>query len=185
MQSKGRRAQRPISTPMKVMRPADPAAQAPKPADDRAEQSMAANPMTEAVMPAALSTTPPSVKALVHATKNASSENFADFGSEAFAALAQSQTAMARGLGALGAELAGLALSGIDTAARTATDILEIETLSDAIAVNVGFTRSGFDALLGGSARLSELGVKLAAEATQSILTQLGKSWIRAARLAF
>jgi len=113
------------------------------------------------------------------------SEDLADFGGEAFAALVQSQTAMARGLEALSAELAGLALSGIDAAARTATDILAIKTLSDAIELNAGFTRSGFHALLDGSARLSELGVKLAAEASQPILTQLGKGWIKATRLAF
>jgi len=187
MQSKGRRSSRPNSTPVKVARPADPPPRAAKPTDDRVEQpmSMSANPMIEAVMPAAPSMAPPSVKALVHTAKSASYEDLADFGSEAFAALVQSQTAMARGLEALSAELAGLALSGIDAAARTATDILAIKTLSDAIELNAGFTRSGFHALLDGSARLSELGVKLAAEASQPILTQLGKGWIKAARLAF
>lgn len=185
MQSKGRRTSRPISTPVKVMRPADPPPQAAKAAHDRAEQPMPANPMIEAVVPAAHSTAPPSLKALVHTAKSASSEDFAELGSEAFAALVQSQTAMARGLEALSAELAGLALSGIDAAARTATDILAVRTLSDAIELNAGFTRNGFHALLDGSARLSELGVKLAAEASQPILTQLGKGWIRAARLAF
>jgi hypothetical protein len=146
---------------------------------------MSANPMIEAVMPAAPSRAPPSVKALVHTAKSASSEDLAEFGSEAFAALVQSQTAMARGLEALSAELAGLALSGIDAAARTATDILAVKTLSDAIELNAGFTRSSFHVLLDGSARLSELGVKFAAEAAQPILTQLGKGWIKAARLAF
>lgn len=185
MQSKGRRAPRPISTPMKVTRPAVLPPRAAAPADDRDEQPMSANPMTEAVMPAAPSTAPPSVRALVYTAKSALSEDLADFGGEAFAALVQSQTAMARGLEALSAELAGLALSGIDAAARTATDILAIKTLSDAIELNAGFTRSGFHALLDGSARLSELGVKLAAETSQPILTQLGKGWIKAARLAF
>jgi hypothetical protein len=185
MQSKGRRASRPTPTPLKIMRSADPPPQAAKPAADRAEQPMAANPMIETVMPAAPSTAPSSVKVLAHTAKSASSEDLANFGSEAFAALVQSQTAMARGLEALSAELAGLALSGIDAAARTATNILAIKTLSDAIELNAGFTRNGFHALLDGSARLSELGVKLAAEASQPILTQLGKGWIKAARLAF
>ena len=82
-------------------------------------------------------------------------------------------------------EVTGLAISGIDTATRTATDMLGVKTLSDAIEVNAGFTRSSFDALVGGSAKLSELGMKLATEASQPILTQLGKSWVKAARLAF
>ena len=93
--------------------------------------------------------------------------------------------AVARGLEALSVEATGLAISGIDAATRTATDMLGIKTLSDAIEVNAGFTRSSFDALVGGSAKLSELGMKLATEASRPILTQLGKSWIKAARLAF
>jgi hypothetical protein len=128
---------------------------------------------------------PPGVEALAETVKSASSGDLADFGREAFAALVQSQTAVARGLEALGAELAGLALSGMDAAARTATDMLAVKTLSDAMEVNAGFTRSSFDTLVGGSAKLSELGAKLAAEASQPILTQLGKGWIKAARLAF
>ena len=128
---------------------------------------------------------PPSVDALAAAAKNASGEEVADFGREVFAALVQSQTAVARGLEALSVEVTGLALSGIDAATRTATDMLGVKTLSDAIEVNAGFTRSSFDALVGRSAKLSELGMKLATEASQPILTQLGKSWIKAARLAF
>jgi hypothetical protein len=128
---------------------------------------------------------PQSVEAPAETAKNASSENLADFGREAFAAVVQSQAAVARGLEALSAELAGLALSGIDAAARTATDMLAVKTLSDAIEVNAGFTRSSFDALVGGSAKLSELGTRLAAEASQPILTQLGKGWIKAAGFAF
>jgi hypothetical protein len=139
----------------------------------------------EPVPPVATSMIPRSVEVPAEAAKNASSENLADFGREAFAAVVQSQAAVARGLEALSAELAGLALSGIDAAARTATDMLAVKTLSDAIEVNAGFTRSSFDALVGGSAKLSELGTKLAAEASQPILTQLGKGWIKAAGFAF
>jgi hypothetical protein len=110
------------------------------------------------------------------------SEEIADFGRETLAAFARSQAALARGLEALSAEMAGLALSGIDTAARAATKMLGVKTLSDAIDVNTGFTRSSFDALVGGSARLSELGVKLAAETSQPLFSQLGKAWIKPAR---
>jgi len=77
--------------------------------------------------------------------------------------------------------MAGLARSGIDTTARTATEMLKVKTLSDAIEVNALFARNSLDALITGSARLSELGVKLAAETSQPILTQLGIGWIKAA----
>ena len=125
-------------------------------------------------MPAATSMAAPSVEALAETAKRASSKDLAGFGCEAFAALVQSQTAVARGLEALGAELTGLALSTIDTATRAATDLLAVRTLSDAIEVNAGFGRNSFVALVGGSAKLSELGAKLAAEASQPILKQLG-----------
>ena len=164
MESKGRRPSRPIATPVDAEPPV-------------------ATPV-EAVPPVATPMIPRSVEAPAETPKSASSENFADFGHGAFAAVVLSQAAVARGLEALSAELAGLALSSIDAAARTATDMLAVKTLSDAIEVNAGFTRSSFDALVGGSAKLSELGARLAAEASQPILTQLGKGWIKAAGFA-
>ena len=114
----------------------------------------------------------------------ACSDIFADLGRQNFAAFIQSQTALARGLEALSAEITGLALSGIDAATRAATDVLAVKTFADAIEVSAGFTRRNFDTLIGGSAKLSELGVKVAAEASQPILAQLGKDWATAARLA-
>jgi len=135
---------------------------------------VSAEPPAEGAMPAATSMAAPSVEALAETAKRASSKDLAGFGCEAFAALVQSQTAVARGLEALGAELTGLALSTIDTATRAATDLLAVRTLSDAIEVNAGFGRNSFVALVGGSAKLSELGAKLAAEASQPILKQLG-----------
>ena len=155
MESKGRRPPRPSATPV------------------------------EAVLTAAAPVTPRRVEASMETPKSTSSEDIAAFGREAFAAVVQSQTAVARGLEALSAEMAGLVLSGIDAVARTATDMLAVKTLSDAIEVNAGFTRSSLDAVVGGSAKLSELGARLAAEASQPILTQLGKSWIKASGLAF
>jgi hypothetical protein len=155
MESKGRRPPRPSATPV------------------------------EAELNAAAPVTPRCVEAPMETPKSTSSEDIAAFGREAFAAVVQSQTAVARGLEALSAEMAGLVLSGIDAAARTATDMLAVKTLSDAIEVNAGFTRSSLDAVVGGSAKLSELGARLAAEASQPILTQLGKSWIKASGFAF
>src|SRR6516164_5207170 len=186
MESKGRRASRaagPSTNPVEAAPWAETPPGAAKPLESPARKLISAEP-AEVMVPAATSTAPPTVETLAGTPKSASSEDFGDFGREAFAAFVQSQTAVARGLEALSAELAGLALSGIDAAARTATDMLAVKTLSDAIEVNAGFTRSSFDTLVGGSAKLSELGAKLAAEASQPILTQLGKSWIKAARRA-
>ena len=188
MESKGRRTSRavgPSTNPVEAAPSAETPPGAAKPLESPAREPISAEPPSEVVVQAAISMAPPTVETLAGRATSASSEDFADFGREAFAAFVQSQTAVARGLEALSAELTGLAFSGIDAAARTATDMLAVKTLSDAIEVNAGFTRSSFEALFGGSVKLSELGAKLAAEASQPILTQLGKSWIKAARRAF
>jgi hypothetical protein len=188
MESKGRRIPRaagPNMNPVEAAPSAETPPGAAKPLESPTRERMSAAPPSEVVVPAAISMAPPTVETPAGRPMSASSEDFAEFGREAFAAFVQSQTAVARGLEALSAELTGLAFSGIDAAARTATDMLAVKTLSDAIEVNAGFTRSSFDALVGGSVKLSELGAKLAAEASQPILTQLGKSWIKAARRAF
>jgi hypothetical protein len=98
------------------------------------------------------------------------------------AALAESQAALARGLEALSAEMAGLALSGMNVLARTATKMLAVKTLSDAIEVNAGFTCSSLETLVDSSAKLSELGVKLAAETSEPLFGQMARRWSKAAR---
>jgi hypothetical protein len=103
---------------------------------------------------------------------------------EAVEALVESQAAAARGWEAISDEIAGLARTGIDIAAHAATEMLGVRTVSDAYKVNASFARKSFDNLLDGSAKLSRLGVKLAAESSRPILTQFGEGWIRAVRLA-
>lgn len=100
----------------------------------------------------------------------------------ATASLAQSQAALAQGLEALSAELAGLALSGMNVAARTATKLLTVKTLADAIEVNAGFACSSFDTLVGGVAKLSELGMRLATEVSRPLFSQLARDWTKAAQ---
>ena len=188
MESKGRRTGRAAGPNMNpVEAPPSPGTPpgAARPLESPAREPMSAELPSQVAVPAAISMAPSTVESLAGRATSASSEDFAEFGREAFAAFVQSQTAVVRGLEALSAELTGLAFSRIDAAARTATDMLAVKTLSDAIEVNAGFTSSSFEALVGGSAKLSELGAKLAAEASQPILTQLGKSWIKAARRAF
>jgi hypothetical protein len=187
MESKGRRAVRaaaPGAIPAETVNLAATSPGAGKPVEGPA-QEFVPEPPVEVAAPVVTVAAPPRIDTLAAAAKNASGEDVADFGREVFVALVKSQTALARGLEAMSVEVTGLAISGIDTATRTATDMLGVKTLSDAIEVNAGFTRSSFDALVGGSAKLSELGMKLATEASQPILTQLGKSWVKAARLAF
>ena len=196
METKGRRAPRaagPIEAPAEPVKPVEVPMIAKEPAEASTEPLSApeilvgaAKPEETAVdfvPPAVTSASQPGVAALTKVAKSTSPDDLAHFGRDTFAALAQAQAALAQGLEALSVEMAGLALSGIDTAARTATKMLGIKTLSDAIEVNAGFTCSSLDALVGGSVKLSELGAKLAAETSQPILAQFGKDWIKASRL--
>ena len=108
---------------------------------------------------------------------SASHGEVANFGGKAFAAMEESRAAMARGFDALNEEMAGLARRGIDTASHTAIEMLAVKTFSDAIAVNASFARATFDNWLGGSAKFSELGVKLTVESSRPFLAHLGQSW--------
>jgi hypothetical protein len=175
MGSKGRRALRtpaPGAAPAEAEVPAENPIEAVRPIGQHIPADTSVSPTTPVAGPVGAP------------TPIACSDVFADFGRQNFKALIQSQTALARGLGALSAEITGLALSGIDAATRAATDVLAVRTFADALELNAGFTRRNFDTLIGGSAKLSELGVKVATEASQPILSQLGKDWARAARLA-
>jgi len=172
--AKGRRAPRGAGS---VETPAAEAVPAEIPASPAVAETPAA-----VVATAPISALPPSVSIPAGEPPRESRRDQTPFASEAFAALAESQAALARGLEALGAEVAGLTRSGIDATARTATEMLKVKTLSDAIAVNALFARHSFDAVVGGSARLSELGMKLATEASQPIMTQIGKGWLKTTR---
>lgn len=119
---------------------------------------------------------------IARVTDSAWPGDLAGIGRDALAAFTQSQEALAKGLEALGAEMAGLAFSGIDTVTRAASGMIGVKTFSDAIDVNAGLACSSLDRWVGGSARMSELAVKLAAEISRPILTQLGKGWVNTAR---
>jgi hypothetical protein len=194
METKGRRAPRaagpigapepgkPVEAPLTAEGPIEAPSEPPTPPEILAEAVKPAEAVLDFAAGAATSAPQPGVAAIAKAAKSPSADDLAHLGRDALAALAQSQSALARGLEALSVEMAGLALSGIDTAARTATKMLGVKTLTDAIQVNAGFTCSSLDTLVGGSAKLSELSVKLAAETSQPILTQFGKGWIKASR---
>src|SRR5262252_2027331 len=185
MESKGRRASRaarPVEATAQPDKPvealiiaAEPAApgEPPRPAWIVAEASQP----TESSDGPEISAAPATLRLSPDASVRAEGpvpKDPADLGREVIGALARSQAALARGLDAVSVEMAGLALSGMDTAGRTASKMLGIKTLCDAIEVNAGFTCNSLDALVGGSARLSELGMKLAAETSEALFGQFG-----------
>jgi phasin family protein len=193
METKGRRSLRasgPIEPSARTVKPVE----TPRPEKELkaaessrlAEPPVASGPAIETAVNLAAAAEPmapaPNIAPLPPASNSANFDQMGSPENDGAAALAQSQAALARGLEALSAEMAGLALSGMNELARAATKLLAVKTLSDAIEVNTGFTRNSFDALVAGSAKLSELGVKLATETSQPLLSQLGKGWSKVAR---
>ena len=118
---------------------------------------------------------PPSVAAAPrHA---APADDVFAYGQQAWAALAEAQAAAARGFEALVGEINTLTRSEMAAATNSATAMLGVKTLAEAVEVNLGYARRSFDALIGSSAKLSEIGVKAAAEASRPILTRFGSGW--------
>jgi phasin protein len=172
--------------PVPAESPAEVAASARAPEPEPTPRQQAAGTPVPAESPAEFATMAPVPETepppRQQAADGAAPDEIARFTRKAFAALAESQAAMTRSLAAISDAMAGLTRSGIDIAARTATDALGVRTLSDAYRVNARFARISFDSWLDGSAKLSGLGIELAAEASRPILTQLGQNWLEAAR---
>ena len=194
METKGRRSLRasgptePPAGPAKPVEAPRPekglkTTEAPRPAEPTVESGPPTETAVNLVAAAEAMAPAPNIATPQTAPMSANSGSIGRLENDGAAALAQSQAALARGLEALSAEMAGLALSSMNELARTATKLLAVKTLADAIEVNAGFTRNSFDTLVAGSAKLSELGVKLATETSQPLLSQLGKGWSKAARL--
>jgi hypothetical protein len=193
MESKGRRslrasgpteapaAHRPVEAPTPVNGPGE--VEPPKPAELLVEADKPIETAMDVVDAAARAAPTPSIGPLPPVPESAKPDDPGNFKADPAAALAESQAALARGIEALSAEMAGMALSGMNVLARTATKLLAVKTLSDAIEVNAGFTCSSLETLVGGSAKLSALGVKLAAETSKPLFGQFARGWGKAARL--
>ena len=74
-------------------------------------------------------------------------------------------------------EVTVLTRSGMAAAADAGLALLGVRTISEAVEINASLARRGVDAMIEGSARLSEIGVKAVSEASRPILSRLGESW--------
>lgn len=99
---------------------------------------------------------------------------------DAWGALASVQAALARGIAEIAAEMSGMTRSSVAVAADAAIAMLGARTFSEAIEINAALARHGADAVIEGSAKLSEIGVAAMTEATLPILARLGAGWTSA-----
>jgi hypothetical protein len=90
--------------------------------------------------------------------------------SNTFAAFGATQAAFARSAEAVADEVAVFMRVGFANAADAATAILGAKTLSDAFAVNTSLARRSFEAMLAGSAKLSEIGFQFATESLKPLM---------------
>jgi hypothetical protein len=151
-----------------------------KRAPREAIQHEAAEPSpVEAVTPAPPETPQKPTPAPIAAARRpaAAAEDVFAYGQQAWAALAEAQAAAARGFEALLGEINTLTRSEIAAATDSATKLLGVKTFAEAVEVNLGYARRSFDALVGSTAKLSEIGVKTAADASRPVLTRFGSGW--------
>jgi len=93
---------------------------------------------------------------------------------DAWAAFTDMQAALARGFVEAALEVSAITRTGIAAAAAAATAMLGARTFAEAVEINAGLIRGRSDAMIAGSARLSEIGVKAVTEASRPILARFG-----------
>jgi hypothetical protein len=143
-----------------------------------APPAVATAPAPEVALENAISavTVDPAPAQAAHSAR-AVSEDALVYGREAWAALAEAQAAAVRGFEEIVDEMNAFTRSQIAAAADGATALLGARTLAEAVDVNLGYARRSFDVLIGGSAKLSEIGARTASDASRPILSRLGDGW--------
>ena len=132
-----------------------------------------ATPSGPAVFEAAPASEPPPALPPPTASAGPTASAAAD---DAWVALAEMQAALARGFEEIASEVSGMTRSGIAATADAAVALIGARTLAEAIEINAGLTRRRLDAMIEGSARLSEIGVKTATAASRPILSRFGEA---------
>jgi hypothetical protein len=93
---------------------------------------------------------------------------------DALAAFAEAQTALARGAEQIASELAGMTRSGLAATSDAAIALLGAKSFAEAVEINAGLARRGFDAMLEGSAKVSEIAVRSVTDASRPLLSGFG-----------
>ena len=90
------------------------------------------------------------------------------------AAIGESQTAIATDVTTMALEMAGLARSNLTAAGEGVTALLGARSFADAMEIQLGLARRSLAAMVDGSTRLRELGLRLANDAAKPILAPFG-----------
>ena len=93
----------------------------------------------------------------------------------AFTAFADAQCALARGFEKAAVEMTGISRSGMAAATDAAVALLGVRTFAEALEIHAGLARRGVDAMLDGSARLSEIGAQSITDASRPFLSRFSR----------
>jgi hypothetical protein len=86
------------------------------------------------------------------------------------ASICASQTAIASDMTAMALEIGGLTRSNLTAAGDSVTALFGSRSLVDAVEVQLGFARRSLDAMVSGSTKLAEIGLRLANDSTKPML---------------
>lgn len=113
----------------------------------------------------------------VPATRDPLTDSADDWAGDPWTAVAEAQATLARGFAAVAVALTGVTGSGIAAAGDAAIALAGARTFSEAVEISAGLARRGVDAMIEGSAKLSEIGVTVVSEASRPMLSRLGGTW--------
>ncbi len=131
---------------------------------DRVGPAGARKRAVKAISPAARTVVHPAIEAARETPAETRSE-VAGFGQGNLAAVVHANAAMAKGLEAIGQEVVGYAQDSLESAVSAARAMIGARSLIDVIALNRDFTQTALESFLAKSARLSEIGIRMAGEA--------------------
>jgi hypothetical protein len=86
------------------------------------------------------------------------------------ASICASQTAIASDMTAMALEIGGLTRSNLTAAGDSVTALFGTRSVVDAVEIQLGFARRSLDAMVDGSTKLTEIGLRLANDAAKPIL---------------
>jgi len=86
------------------------------------------------------------------------------------ASISESQRAVASDFTAMALALTGLTHSNLTAAGDSFTALFTARSLVDAVEIQLGFTRRSLDAIVDGSTKLGEIGLRLANDAAKPML---------------
>ena len=122
--------------------------------------------------PEVVSAPPEAVVQPVLEIVSAVAEPQADSVEDPWTAFAEAQAVLARGFEEIAVEVSGMTRSGFAAAADATVALLGARTFAEAVEINAALAQHGVDAVIAGSAKLSEISLKAVSEVSRPILSR-------------